>query len=206
MKPAIHKPLVKVCGLRRIEDAELCVQLGAKYLGLVMAKDSPRCASVQAARQIACLADGTARVVLVFRGNSVDEILRLCEQTSVRRVQIHGTNPQACMQLGFCGLTVHPVYQVDANASRLPEMPPASEEQPAMLDAGCGGSGQRFAWDLLGDQAPPGTFVAGGVTPDNVRRLLTHQPFGIDISSGVETAPGIKDPEKLQRLFAEVTG
>ncbi len=204
MKPPIKKPLVKVCGLRRIEDAELCVQLGAKYLGLVMAQDSPRCASVAAARQIARLVDGTADVVLVFRRNSVDEILRLCKQTSVRRVQIHGTNAQACMQLGFCGLTVHPVYQVDANASRLPEMRLASEEQPALLDVGGGGTGQCFVWDLLGEQAPPATFVAGGITPDNVRRLLCHQPFGIDVSSGVETAPGIKDPEKLQRLFAEV--
>ena len=62
--------------------------------------------------------------------------------------------------------------------------------------------GQAFDWSILGGRAPHATFIAGGVTPENVSALLRQQPWGVDLSSGVESVPGVKDPIKLGRLFA----
>jgi len=196
---------VKICGLRRVADAELCLDLGASYLGCVLAADSPRCATIAEVQDIARAAANRAEVVLVFRGNSVLEILRLCDETSVRRVQIHGTNPLACQYLNFYGMHVHPVFAVPAGATCLPELiPPPDERSPALLDVGAGGTGRRFAWQLLGPQSPAATLVAGGITCDNVVELLEYRPFGIDVSSGVEQTPGVKDETLLRQLFERV--
>ena len=75
---------------------------------------------------------------------------------------------------------------------------------PVLLDVGAGGSGTPFDWRLLGRVAPPRLWIAGGITPANVRALLARAPFGIDVSSGVERAPGIKDARRLRALFAAI--
>lgn len=198
-------PVVKICGLRRLADAELSLELGAQYLGCVLAADSPRCATVDEVRNIAAVASGQAEVVLVFRKTSQEQILRLCDETQVRRVQIHGTSPNACRMLSFYGVDVHSVFRVAADATRLPELdPPPLPRHPAVLDGGAGGAGHRFAWDLLGASAPDSTLIAGGITADNVGELLLHRPYGIDVSSGIEASPGVKDASELRRLFERV--
>ena len=73
-----------------------------------------------------------------------------------------------------------------------------------LLDGGPGGAGAAFAWSLLAPSAPPFVFVAGGVRPENIAMLLRCRPFGIDVGSGVESAPGDKDPAALRALFAAV--
>ncbi len=198
-------PVVKICGLRRVADAELSFELGARFLGCVLAADSPRCATVDEVRNIAALASGQVDVVLVFRKTSQEQILRLCDETQVRRVQIHGTSPNACRMLSFYGVDVHSVFRVPADATRLPELdPPPMPRRPAVLDGGTGGAGRRFAWDLLGASAPDATLIAGGITADNVGELLWHRPYGIDISSGIEASPGVKDASELRRLFERI--
>ena len=195
-------PLVKICGLRRLEDAELSLDLGAAYLGCVMAEDSPRRATVQEVKRIASAARGRAEVVLVFRGNSGSEILSICRETGVRRVQIHGIDPQACEILRFYGLVIHPVYSVNPRSRELPVQDPIpSAARPGLLDIGEGDTNESLRWRVLGEHCPPATFIAGGVRPDNVKSLLDHQPFGIDVSHGVESAPGVKDPLLLTELF-----
>jgi phosphoribosylanthranilate isomerase len=196
------RSVVKICGLRRLADAELSMVLGADYLGCVVARDSPRRATIDEVSRIAEAARGRATVVLVFRESTVEEILRACDATSVRRVQIHGTNPVACRMLRFDGITVHPVFRVRAGATRLPRLDPAPTPNfPAILDGGSGGAGETFSWDLLEMGCPKFTFIAGGITPDNVTELLAYRPFGIDVSSGLEAAHGIKDPSKMRCLF-----
>ncbi len=97
---------------------------------------------------------------------------------------------------------------MERDSSSLPRFePPPTEAQPALLDVGGGGSGRCFDWTLLGERAPPATFIAGGIRPDNVRALLKYRPYGIDLASGVESAagvPGEKDEAKLRALFEEV--
>jgi phosphoribosylanthranilate isomerase len=91
---------------------------------------------------------------------------------------------------------------VDPRADRLPAFACHPEpHRPAVLDAGAGGRGRRFRWELLGPRAPDATFIAGGIGPHNVLELLRYRPYGLDLSSGVESAPGIKDPERLSLFF-----
>ena len=193
---------IKICGLRRVEDAERALARGATHLGVVLAPDSPRRASVAEARAIVRTARGRAEPVLVFRSVGDDAIVVAAETLGVRRVQVHGAGPDRVAALERRGLLPIPVVRVTAGATELPVFASAATSvRPALLDGGRGGAGRAFAWQLLGDRAPVGVFVAGGIGPDNVARLLARRPWGIDVCSGVERAPGIKHSGLLDALF-----
>ncbi len=196
------KPRVKICGLTRAVDVELAVTLGASYVGFVLATDSPRAITASAARVLAAGLSASVQAVLVFRAADVEEVLSAVGESGVRRVQIHDLTELARQALVAAGVTVHRVLAIDPRARALPEfVPPPSASEPGLLDVGRGGSGRTFDWRLLGDAAPAHTFIAGGLTPENLAALLPHRPWGIDLSSGVERAPGIKDHGRLRRLF-----
>lgn len=195
--------VAKICGLRRPEDAVRAVELGAEFLGIVLAPDSPRCANLEQARAVRDAVGSAAVVVLVFRGADRDAVLRASEVLAVGTVQVHGMAESDCDRLENEGLSVIRVHPLAPGASALPQLrPEPSPGHYALLDVGCGGTGTTFDWSLLGDEGPEFTFVAGGITPGNVRELLAHDPWGIDVSSGVERAPGEKDHGELERLFA----
>lgn len=196
------RPRVKICGLRRVEDAELALALGAHALGCVLAADSPRRATRAQARALAAFARDRAPLVLVFRGERSEEVRAACAQTGTRDVQLHGAPQEEIAALEQEGLRCWRVYPLDAEALALPALdPPPDARCPALLDCGRGGSGRAFDWSLLGERGPEFTYVAGGITPENVGALLAHRPWGIDCSSGVERSPGEKDPERLRALF-----
>jgi indole-3-glycerol phosphate synthase/phosphoribosylanthranilate isomerase len=197
------KTRVKVCGLRRAADAALAIELGATHLGCVLVPDSPRCASL---RDVARVLDaaGDAAVVLVFRNATAGTVLAAVEATGVRRVQVHGAGDELLGRLETAGCLVHRVYSIEPGARVLPALAAADETRPQLLDVAAGGSGRRFDWTLLGGRAPHATFIGGGITPENVGALLCHAPWGIDVSSGVESAPGVKDPGRLKALFASL--
>ena len=107
-------------------------------------------------------------------------------------------------RLRAAGVRVYPVLLITADATRLPQPDTEpTDDEPAVLDTG-GGTGIRFPWRLLAGGAPAHTFIAGGVRPDNVACLLAYRPWGIDLASGVESAPGIKQPAAMAALFASV--
>lgn len=196
---------VKICGLRREADADLAIELGATHVGVVMAENSPRRATQVEARAIAMRARGKAETVLVFRGESNDVILRACEAIGVHRVQVHGADMPRCRELARVGLLPLPVAVVSPDAEHLPvfaDQP--SERSPGLLDGGRGGAGTCFAWSLLARNVPHAVFIAGGISTTNVRELLRFRPWGIDVSSGIEMEPGIKDPVLMGRLLREV--
>ena len=82
----------------------------------------------------------------------------------------------------------------------------ASAARPFVLDGGAGGAGTAFAWSALAPIAPAHVFVAGGITPANLDRLLPYAPWGIDLSSGIEQQPGRKDHDAMKALFAHLEG
>ncbi|MEO6593473.1 MAG: hypothetical protein ABIP94_01825, partial [Planctomycetota bacterium] len=109
--------------------------------------------------------------------------------------------------LAAARIVTHRVFKIAVDARALPvpvAEPPPTADAPVIFDVGDGGSGCRFPWALLGERAPTATFIAGGITPDNVPALLWHRPWGIDLSSGVESTPGIKDAVRMCRLFAAI--
>ena len=201
------RTLIKICGLRRLEDAQLACSLGATLLGCVVAPDSPRSASAQEICALTGIPALRERMALVFRGVDLAHIKALCREMALRRVQVHGATESGCRELEESGLIVHRVHAVSALARRLPEIAPApTPERPAVLDVGRGGGGETFDWSLLEGGAPHATFIAGGITPQNVSALLPYRPWGLDVSSGVESAPGRKDPVALKQLFAVLEG
>ena len=197
------EPLVKICGLRRIEDAALAVDLGAAALGCVLASDSPRTASPSEARALVTAFRDQVPVVLVFRDPTRDEVLAASEHTGAREVQLHRSPESLCRELEARALRVWRVLGVEgAMLPKLCVTPDA--KRPLVLDRARGGSGRSFDWSLLSQVPRLGVFVAGGITPDNVAALCAHDPYGIDLSSGVESAPGVKDGAKLRVLFANL--
>lgn len=196
---------IKICGLRRAADADAAIGLGATHVGVVMAEDSPRCATRLEAREIVRVAHGVAKVVLVVRGQSDEEIRAHCDAIGIERVQVHGADHARCRGLAAAGLLPMPVAMIGEGAESLPSFTDEpTEHAPALLDGGRGGAGQLFPWALLGPSAPHGVFVAGGIRPSNVRRLLPFAPWGIDVSSGIELQPGVKDPVLMSQLFGAV--
>jgi indole-3-glycerol phosphate synthase/phosphoribosylanthranilate isomerase len=191
---------IKICGMRRAPDAELAVALGATHLGCVLAPDSPRRATFGEVQRLRAAVAGAVQLVLVFRGAREPEILHAVAATGVPFVQPHGADEALSAELERRGLQVLRVHRV---GSTLPVPEPApSADRPALFDGGRGGDGQRFPWQLLGTQAPAHVFVAGGICADNAAELLRHRPFGIDIGSGTESAPGHKDQGRMRALFA----
>lgn len=192
-------PRVKVCGLRRVADAALAAELGAARLGCVLATDSPRCASREEVRQIRHQVCGLSgpQLVLVLRRSGLDDLPELCESLDTQLVQIHGAGDDELEALRFQGLLPLPVHSVAADAEDLGELPRGE----FLLDVGAGGSGTRFDWRLLAPRSPAEAWIAGGITPQNLHALLPYQPFGIDLSSGIELQPGHKDHAALRALF-----
>lgn len=199
------KPLVKICGLKRVEDAELAVHLGATHIGVVQTPTSPRAASVDEARAIFEASAGRATRVLVCRDLAIEDVARDAKASGCDWVQLYHAVDADVERLETEGFRVLRVHDMRESSSALPALSPApTERRPALLDVGGGGSGRRFDWALLGDRAPAFTWIAGGVRPDNVEELLAHRPHGLDLASGVESAPGVKDGEKLRSLFARI--
>jgi len=199
------RPVVKICGLKRVEDAELAVSLGANLVGSVRTPSSPRRVSLDEARTLFSKVGSNAARVLVFRDVPLEEALSDARAAGADWVQLYEASDSDVRRVEVAGFRVLKVYAMSEKSDGLPAFPSKpSQERPALLDVAGGGSGRRFDWDLLGAAAPAFTFVAGGIRPDNISDLLEHRPYGIDLSSGVEREPGVKDEEKLRRLFERI--
>jgi phosphoribosylanthranilate isomerase len=184
---------IKICGITRAEDAALASALGADFLGFVFVKDSPRCVTAEAVRAISTAQSGAHRVG-VFRGATAEHINAIAEVAALDYVQIHGAPPP-----GLARPVIHAFHVRDA----LPDI--ATNAAYVLFDTG-GGTGRTFDWSLL-EQWPRSSpfFLAGGLNPDNVTEAIRiAQPDAIDLSSGIESAPGIKDPHKMRTLFERV--
>jgi len=198
---------VKVCGLTRPEDVEMACALGAAYVGFNFSAVSLRRVSPERARDLSrATAPGVARVG-VFVGESYGEIAQAVEEAALDLVQLH--RPLAAEDLES---VPRPLIAV-AHAGREGEIPPEPllERCAAILfdTAGSGvsgGGGVAFDWSLLdGRKWPAPLFVAGGLCPENVALLVRRvRPRAVDVASGVESAPGVKDPERMRRFFEAV--
>lgn len=193
--------LVKICGITRPQDAQAAVDLGASAIGFIFWPKSPRYIEPAAARAIAASLPAFVTAVGVFVNEPVPRINEVARETGLGAVQLHGDEAPA----DLAGLE-RPVVKA---ISRIEET--TAGRWPArvrlLVDADDpvrrGGTGARADWNAaaaLARQRP--IVLAGGITPENVADALhAVRPFGIDVSSGVEAAPGIKDAARLQALF-----
>ena len=182
---------IKICGITRYEDAALAADLGADFLGFIFVPESPRFIEPERAAEIMERVRGP-KTVGVFRDNYVPGL-------PLDYVQLHGTeSDDDARAVGT------PVIKALRVTDTLPDTNYPSAEW-LLFDTG-GGTGRTFDWALLTHYSRAKPFLlAGGITPDNVAAAIeAAHPDAIDLASGVESSPGIKDHQKLRQLFEKV--
>jgi phosphoribosylanthranilate isomerase len=201
---ASSTPKIKFCGITRPSDAELAVAAGGWAVGLIFWPRSPRRCELDAAAEIAAALKRRAEVVGVFVNATLDEIAEHAEQLGLTMLQLHGDEgPSFCAEAARrTGCRVIKAVRVRSGADI--QALASFHTDFHLLDsysAGVpGGTGGTFAWEMArGHRGGVPVILSGGLNPDNVAdAIATVRPFAVDVASGVELAPGIKDPEKLE--------
>jgi phosphoribosylanthranilate isomerase len=199
---------VKICGITNEADALFCAEAGADFLGFIFVPASPRHVEPEKAGAIAARLRETAnppKIVGVFQDASVDYIREIHNVVSFDLVQLHGSeSDQEILDLGI------PAIKTLHVGDTLPDTHATPDAAFLLFDTfderRTGGTGRRFDWSLLAtyERSKP-FFLSGGLTPDNVVAAVSLvRPDAIDVASGVEASPGIKDHDKVARLFERV--
>ncbi len=195
---------IKICGITRAEDAETAATLGADAVGFVFWPPSPRFIDADRARAIARAVPPMVTVVGVFADQPPEEVGRVATAVGLGAVQLHGRE-----RVGdYAGLTCRVIKAVPVGPGRSPDEALALPGHvTVLLDAHdpvrLGGTGRTIDWTVAAQVARARRVIlSGGLRPENVRDAVAAVgPYGIDVSSGVETAPGRKDPERMRALI-----
>jgi phosphoribosylanthranilate isomerase len=203
-------PRFKICGLTRLQDAELAVEAGAWALGLILWDGSPRRCPLPEAERIARTLRRRAEVCGVFVNATLDEVSGAADALGLTMLQLHGDEGPA-----FCAEAARRTGAKVVKAARVRSR--ADVQALArfhtdfhLLDAHRagqpGGTGETFDWDLAAARRSSVPLVlSGGLTPDNVASAIAAvAPFAVDTATGTEAAPGIKDPAKVRAFAAAV--
>jgi phosphoribosylanthranilate isomerase len=195
--------LVKICGITRLEDARFAVECGAEALGFVFWPESPRWIDPDRARAIVSTLPPFVTPVGVFVNQAGEYVNKVAALARLGAVQLHG-DETAAYAAGMTRPVIKAVALAESAEDGIDGWPP---ETMLLLDVHDpvrrGGTGRILDWTRASTIAARRPIVlAGGLTPDNVALAISRvQPFGIDVSSGVEAAPGVKDHQRLTRLF-----
>jgi phosphoribosylanthranilate isomerase len=214
---------VKICGITNLEDALTAVEAGADALGFVFYEKSPRNVDSERVHQIVEQVPTAIEKVGVFVDRDAQQIREIALRAGLTAVQLHGKVPMESV-----GGDLRPAIECVGVSKIIPTKGGDTLKDGGVLitehtrgkifavlldslsDAGVGGTGTTFDWEatrgmvqLMGLSVP--VIVAGGLNPLNVKEAIrTFQPFGVDVSSGVEARPGKKDPGKVRAFIAAV--
>jgi phosphoribosylanthranilate isomerase len=196
---------VKICGVTRLEDALLASRLGADALGFNFWPGSRRHVTPAVGREIISRLPPFVTPVGVFVNQAEGEMRAIAAETGIQVFQLHGDEPpELCSRLPLPVVKAIPVDQV-ATLSKLLSY----EVRAFLLDTpsrGYGGTGRPFDWSLaegVSEVAP--VILAGGLTPENVAEAVRAvRPWAVDVASGVESSPGVKDADRMLRFFTAV--
>jgi len=201
----LTKPIIKICGLTRLKDAELSLQLGADLLGFNFYKPSPRYIEPAAAAEIINQLPTETQTVGVFVNMPTHELQTLLNICPLNSLQLHGDETSAdCQAANALGPEIIKALRIrkidDINQCDHYDV------KTILLDAFreelYGGTGHAFDWSWIKNKLTnKNFFLAGGITPENITNALTIGTYGIDLCSGTESEPGIKDHQKLKTLF-----
>jgi phosphoribosylanthranilate isomerase len=195
---------VKICGITNVDDGLAAAEAGADVLGFVFYDQSPRRIALPAAAGLIGQLPPFVLKAGVFVNAPEDVVLRAIAECGLNLLQFHGDEPPAyCLQFGLMSMKAFRIRGA-ASLQALPNYP----TDAWLLDAYCpgkpGGTGETFNWDLAREARGYGrpVFLAGGLTPENVAEAVRRaQPYGVDVSSGVEAAPGRKDHAKIRAFI-----
>lgn len=195
---------LKICGITRLEDAQLCADHGVDFLGFIFVPESARYIEPERAAEIASRVRGP-RFVGVFRDAAPELVRETARIANVDLVQLHGAESED--DIREIGLPSIKALRV---GDTLPDTTATPSAQWLLFDTyderRGGGTGRRFDWSLLALYARTQPFfLSGGLGPDNVAAAISLvRPDAIDVSSGVEASPGVKDHDKLRNLFERI--
>jgi phosphoribosylanthranilate isomerase len=204
---------IKICGITKLEQGRAIANLGATALGFICVPQSPRYVEPAQIERIIEQLPAPIDLIGVFAQASHQEISRVVSQTGLTGVQLHGEeSPEFCQQLReiLPGVELIKAFRLKSPESISAIEPYLAWVDTLLLDAYhpqlLGGTGQTLDWQILAQFRPDRPwFLAGGLTPDNILEALNRlHPQGIDLSSGVERAPGDKDLGKVTQLFEQL--
>jgi phosphoribosylanthranilate isomerase len=195
---------VKICGITNLPDGVAAAEAGADALGFVFYDPSPRCISVEAAAALIRQLPPFILRVGVFVNAPEDLVIRAIRECGLNLLQFHGNEtPKYCLQFGIMSMKAFRIRDAASMQALL-----GYHTDVWLLDAYTpdkqGGTGEAFNWDLALEAQGWGRpiFLAGGLTPENVAEAVRRaRPYGVDVSSGVESAPGRKDHAKVRAFI-----
>lgn len=198
---------IKCCGMTRVEDALLAARLGADAIGLVFTAHSKRRVTLARASEIIAALPPFVTTVALFMDDDAALVRQVMDEAHPDLLQFHGNESDDwCAQFGHPFLKAIPMGEGRAALSRLHDYPRAAG---LLLDGHAvgeaGGSGRAFDWSLLPDGLAQPAILAGGLHAGNVGAAIhVARPWAVDVASGVESAPGIKDPVRLEAFIHAV--
>ena len=203
----MNRVRVKYCGITRMEDAQLAASLGADAVGFLLTQKSKRFIEPSRARAIRASLPAFVSAVVLFNNDEEAWIREALGIVKPDIVQFHGTEPRAlCESFGVRYVKTIGMGEAGAVERTVAEHPNAVAY---LLDSNKpgeqGGSGVTFDWSRIPTNLPKPMILAGGLTCDNVGLAIrTVRPYAVDLASGIESAPGIKDAGKMRRFIEEV--
>jgi phosphoribosylanthranilate isomerase len=187
---------------------DACIRLGVDHVGLNFVPSSPRHVDFDTARRLTDRIGGRLPVVGVFKDQSIEEIEEALRQVPLDAIQLHGKESP-----GFCARVNRPVWKVFSVGRGWDPSSVLSYSGAAVhlfdsagSDGSSGGTGKTFDWSLLPTRSSLPWYLAGGLCAENIPSAITlHRPDGLDLNSGVESSPGVKDPRKLEAAMEIVS-
>jgi phosphoribosylanthranilate isomerase len=198
---------VKICGITRIDDARAAAEQGADAIGLIFYRPSPRCVAPERAREIVAATPAFVSTVAVFVNPSREEVEAVIRESGVSLLQFHGDEtPEFCA--GFSRPYVK-AARIRPGLDLIKYLSPHVAARAWMLDSFhedlWGGTGGAFDWSLVPRDAAKPVILSGGLTSDNVAGAVRRvRPYAVDVSTGVESSKGIKDPAKIAAFIGAV--
>jgi phosphoribosylanthranilate isomerase len=197
---------VKICGITRDADLRAAADAGADAFGLVFYPPSPRCLAPERARELSRAAPAFLTSVALFVNATADEVKRVLDIVQPQVLQFHGEeSPEFCRAFGVPYVKA---CRVRTGVDLLEYWRPFSDACGWLADAwveGYGGAGTGFDWSLVPAVRAKPLVLSGGLDPENVGEAIRRvKPWGVDVSSGVESAKGVKDAARIAAFVAEV--
>ena len=198
---------IKICGITNAGDGQLACALGADLLGFNFYAPSPRYIEPEEAAQIIRELPAGTELVGLFVNATLEDIKDVVAQCPLTMIQLHGDEDNAfCRQVAELGLPILKALRMSCpeDIRKIEQF----ETEYILLDAFredlYGGTGESFDWSWIRETSAKKIFLAGGINPDTIQEALAVGTYGIDLCSGVEKEPGIKDENKMRELFDRI--
>lgn len=199
---------IKFCGIRSPEHAKLAEGLGVDAIGMVFVPETPRFVDLDSAAAICDSVGPFVQRVGLFVNPSADQVMDVLAEVDLDILQFHGEeSPEFCESFGFPYLKAVRVQ----NADQILDADRTHARASALLldshsNKAQGGTGESFDWELI-PQINKSIVLAGGLNPENVAQAIAKvKPYAVDVSSGIESAPGVKDADRMRAFVSAVTG